>query len=112
MIAISTPRIQSSKFLLSVAARHGGQDMHIRAIIYDASQHVEQHTFEQSAGRCRCLLLTRRIARPGRYAGVQTQGRVVCPPQRQMKRGARLAIASVQYQHGLAPQGHDRRCPP
>jgi hypothetical protein len=25
--------------------------MHIRAIIYDASQHVEQHTFEQSAGR-------------------------------------------------------------
>jgi hypothetical protein len=51
MIAISTPRIQSSKFLLSVAPRHGGQDMHIRAIIYDASQHVEQHTFEQSAGR-------------------------------------------------------------
>jgi hypothetical protein len=34
------------------------------------------------------------------------------PVQKQMKRYAGLAIASVQYQDGLDPQGHGRRCPP
>jgi hypothetical protein len=55
MIAVSTPRIQRSKSCFSGAPRHGGQDMQIRAIMYDdgiSSAKAKEHTFEQSASRC------------------------------------------------------------
>jgi hypothetical protein len=58
LIAVSTPRIQSSKVLLSVAPRHGGQEMQIRAKSPAiSSAKAEKRTFEQSAGRCTGIIV-------------------------------------------------------
>jgi hypothetical protein len=58
LIAVSTPRIQSSKVLLSVAPRHGGQEMQIRAKSPAiSSANAEKRTFEQLAAVLVLLLM-------------------------------------------------------
>jgi hypothetical protein len=60
LIAVSTPRIQSSKVLLSVAPRHGGQECKFEPSSMTpaiSSAKAEKRTFEQPAGRCTGIIV-------------------------------------------------------